>query len=93
MTESSEPAKRGSRSLLAKNSADLRFMRKTRRGNTFCHFAFAPCRDVIYERKDQAEIRIPLERIIFGLQTQKFNAFKTISASGRFNSHTGSAVS
>jgi hypothetical protein len=38
---------------------------------------------VIYERKDQAEIRIPLERIIFDLQTQKFNAFKTISASGR----------
>jgi hypothetical protein len=38
---------------------------------------------VAYERKDQAEIRIPLERIIFDLQTQKFNAFKTISASGR----------
>ena len=38
---------------------------------------------VVYERKDQAEIRIPLERIIFDLQTQKFNAFKTISASGR----------
>jgi len=38
---------------------------------------------VIYGRKDQAEIRIPLERIIFDLQTQKFNAFKTISASGR----------
>jgi hypothetical protein len=36
-----------------------------------------------YERKDQAEIRIPLERVIFDLQTQKFNAFKTISASGR----------
>ena len=35
------------------------------------------------ERKDQAEIRIPLERVIFDLQTQKFNAFKTISASGR----------
>ena len=38
---------------------------------------------VVYERKDQAEIRIPLERVIFDLQTQKFNAFKTISASGR----------
>jgi OOP family OmpA-OmpF porin len=38
---------------------------------------------VMYERKDQAEIRIPLERVIFDLQTQKFNAFKTISASGR----------
>jgi OmpA-OmpF porin, OOP family len=38
---------------------------------------------VVYERKDRAEIRIPLERIIFDLQTQKFNAFKTISASGR----------
>ena len=38
---------------------------------------------VAYERKDQAEIRIPLERVIFDLQTQKFNAFKTISASGR----------
>jgi hypothetical protein len=37
----------------------------------------------MYERKDQAEIRIPLERVIFDLQTQKFNAFKTISASGR----------
>jgi hypothetical protein len=38
---------------------------------------------VVYERKDQAEIRIPLERVIFDLKTQKFNAFKTISASGR----------
>src|SRR5580704_11407294 len=38
---------------------------------------------VFYERKDRAEIRIPLERIIFDLQTQKFNAFKTVSASGR----------
>jgi len=38
---------------------------------------------VEYERKDQAEIRIPLERVIFDLQAQKFNAFKTISASGR----------
>ena len=38
---------------------------------------------VAYERKDQAEIRIPLERVIFDLQAQKFNAFKTISASGR----------
>src|SRR5438105_13821264 len=38
---------------------------------------------VVYERKDQAEIRIPQERVIFDLQTQKFNAFKTISASGR----------
>jgi hypothetical protein len=38
---------------------------------------------VVYERKDQAEIRIPLERVIFDLQTRKFNAFKTISASGR----------
>ena len=38
---------------------------------------------VVYERKGQAEIRIPLERVIFDLQTQKFNAFKTISGSGR----------
>jgi hypothetical protein len=38
---------------------------------------------VLYERKNQAEIRMPLERVIFDLQTQKFNAFKTISASGR----------
>src|SRR6266446_8453797 len=38
---------------------------------------------VVYERKDQAEIRIPLERVIFDLQAQKFNAFKTISASSR----------
>src|SRR5689334_22904069 len=38
---------------------------------------------VVYERKDQAEIRIPLERVVFDLQIQKFNAFKTVSASGR----------
>ena len=38
---------------------------------------------VVYEPKDQAEIRIPLERVVFDLQTQKFNAFKTISPSGR----------
>ena len=43
----------------------------------------------MYERKDQAEIRIPLERVIFDLQTQKFNAFKTISASGRLTRITG----
>jgi OmpA-OmpF porin, OOP family len=43
----------------------------------------AGSRIVVYERKDQAEIRIPLERVVFDLQTQKFNAFKTISASGR----------
>ena len=38
---------------------------------------------VAYERNDQGEITIPLERIVFDLQTQKFNNFKTISASGR----------
>ena len=35
------------------------------------------------ERKDQGEIIIPLERIVFDLQTQKFNNFRTVSASGR----------
>jgi outer membrane protein OmpA-like peptidoglycan-associated protein len=38
---------------------------------------------VAYERNDAGEITIPLERIVFDLQTQKFNNFKTISASGR----------
>jgi hypothetical protein len=43
---------------------------------------------VVYERKDQAEIRIPLERVIFDLQTQKFNAFKTNLSFRSINSHT-----
>jgi outer membrane protein OmpA-like peptidoglycan-associated protein len=38
---------------------------------------------VAYEEKEQGEITIPLERIVFDLQTQKFNNFRTISVSGR----------
>jgi outer membrane protein OmpA-like peptidoglycan-associated protein len=37
---------------------------------------------VASERKEQGEMIIPLERIVFDLQTQKFNNFKTVSASG-----------
>lgn len=37
---------------------------------------------VASERKEQGEMDIPLERIVFDLQTQKFNNFKTVSASG-----------
>jgi OOP family OmpA-OmpF porin len=40
-------------------------------------------RIVAYEEKEQGEITIPLERIVFDLQTQKFNSFRTISVSGR----------
>jgi OOP family OmpA-OmpF porin len=40
-------------------------------------------RIVASARNEQGEIIIPLERIVFDLQTQKFNNFKTISASGR----------
>ena len=40
-------------------------------------------RIVASERNEQGEIIIPLERIVFDLQTQKFNNFKTISTSGR----------
>jgi len=37
---------------------------------------------VASERKEQGEMTIPLERVVFDLQTQKFNNFKTVSASG-----------
>jgi outer membrane protein OmpA-like peptidoglycan-associated protein len=37
---------------------------------------------VASERKEQGEMIIPLERVVFDLQTQKFNNFKTVSASG-----------
>ena len=37
---------------------------------------------MVSEQKQQGEIIIPLERIVFDLQTQKFNNFKTVSASG-----------
>ena len=37
---------------------------------------------VASERNEQGEMTIPLERVVFDLQTQKFNNFKTVSASG-----------
>ena len=37
---------------------------------------------VASERKEQGAMIIPLERVVFDLQTQKFNNFKTVSASG-----------
>jgi outer membrane protein OmpA-like peptidoglycan-associated protein len=38
---------------------------------------------VAYDRKDYDELRFPLQRIVFNLQTQKFNRYETTTVRGR----------